>query len=60
VGYSLASQTSKGEKEQRKMLNYIFEGGTEGVIQVVFSNSGGSNIKKETLLAFAEGRKNGC
>tara|TARA_R110000868_G_scaffold79850_4_gene227024 strand:- start:2252 stop:3412 length:1161 start_codon:yes stop_codon:yes gene_type:complete len=54
----LASQAPTGEKEQEKMLNYIFEGGKEGYqcfrIPAVVTTSNG------ILLAFAEGRKNGC
>lgn len=48
----------RGECQQGKQLNYLFESGSEGyqcfrIPAIVTSNTG-------TILAFAEGRKTGC
>ncbi len=56
--FPLASQTPKGEKEGGKMLNYIFEGGKEGY--QCFRIPAVVTTVKGAILAFAEGRKNGC
>lgn len=56
--YSLASQVSNENKEQEKKLNYIFEGSKEGY--QCFRIPAVVTTKKGALLAFAEGRRNGC